>query len=61
MQMYKMIKNTTLDIKIILKTYLKMLKTDEKYFRYLNKLLFYKILENNFQKQFLKIDFKNCF
>ena len=61
MQMYKMIKNTTLDIKIILKIYLKMLKTDEKYFRYLNKLLFYKILENNFQKQFLKIDFKNCF
>ena len=52
-----MIKNKILYIKI----YLKMLKTDEKYFRYLNKLLFYKILENNFQKQFLKIDFKNCF
>ena len=50
MQMYRIIKNKILDIKIILKTYLKMLKADEKYFKFSNKLLFYKILENNFQK-----------
>ena len=61
MQMYRIIKNKILDIKIILKTYLKMLKADEKYFKFSNKLLFYKILENNFQKQFLKIGFKNYF
>ena len=61
MQMYRIIKNKILDIKIILKIYLKMLKTDEKYFKFSNKLLFYKTLENNFQKQFLKIGFKNYF
>ena len=48
--MYRIIKNKILDIKIILKIYLKMLKTDEKYFKFSNKLLFYKTLENNFQK-----------
>ena len=37
-----MIKNKILDIKIIFKTYLKILKIDSKYFRFPNKLLFYK-------------------
>ena len=37
-----MIKNKTLDIKIILKTYLKILKTDLNYFTFSNRLLFYK-------------------
>ena len=56
-----MIKNKTLEIKIIFKIYLKILKTSSKYFKYSNRLLFYKTLENNFQKLFLKIVFHNCF
>ena len=40
-----MIKNKILDIKIIFKIYLKILKIDQKYFRFSNKLLLYKILK----------------
>ena len=35
-----MIKNKVLDIKIIFKTYLKILKSSLKHFKFLNKLLF---------------------
>ena len=45
-----MIKNKTLDIKIIFKTYLKIFKICCKHFRFPNKLLFYKTSMNNFQK-----------
>ena len=47
-----MITNKTLNIKNIFKTYLKILKIDLKYFKFLNRLLLYKILDNNFQKLF---------
>ena len=44
-----MIKNKAIDIEIIFKTYLKILKTGKKNnFRFSNKLLFYKTLGNNF-------------
>ena len=52
-----MIKNKTLHIKIIFKTYFKIFKISQKMF--VNILLFYKILENNFQKPFFKIVFEN--
>ena len=45
-----MIKNKTLDIKIILKIYLKILKLVLKYFKIQNILLFYKISKNYFKK-----------
>ena len=46
-------KNKTPNIKIILKTYLKILKIDYKYFRFPNKLLFYKTSKNSYKKLFL--------
>ena len=49
-----MVKNKIPNIKIICKTYLNILK---KTFRFSNKLLLYKILENNFKKLFLKTIF----
>ena len=58
-----MIKNKTKGIKIIFKTYLKILKIGQKYFSFPNKLLFYKnqrtIFKNRFQKLFFRIVFKN--
>ena len=36
-----MIKNKVLDIKIILKIYLKILKTEYKYFKFSNKLIIF--------------------
>ena len=56
-----MIKNKTLNTKIICKTYLKILKIGSKYFRFSNKLLFYKIPDNSFKKLFRKTIFQNCF
>ena len=56
-----MIKNEVLYIKIIFKIYLKILKISKKHFKLSNKLLFHKILKNNFQKLFLKINFKNSY
>ena len=64
-----MIKNKTLHIKIIFKTYLKILKIGEKYFRFSNKLLFHKnqkivlnfFLKNNFLEPFLKLVAKQAF
>ena len=51
-----MIKNKILDIKIIFKIYLKILKIGQKYFKFSNKLLLYKILKNNYsQKLFSKV------
>ena len=53
-----MIKNKALNIKIIFRTYSKILKkTCLKYVKFSNIYLFYKSLENNFQKLFLKIVF----
>ena len=52
-----MIKNKILKIKIIFK----ILKTSKKYFKFLNRLLFYKTLEKSFQKLFSKIIFQNYF
>ena len=43
-----MIKNKGLYIKIIFKIYLKILKINYKYFRFSNRLLFYKLWDNNF-------------
>ena len=54
-------KNKVVDIKIIFKTYLKILKIGLKHFRFLNRLLLYKTLETNFQKLFLKTIFQNYF
>ena len=54
-----MIKHKTLDIKIINKTYLKTLKRGYKHFNFSNRLLFYKIFKNNFQKLLFKIVLKN--
>ena len=58
-----MIKNKILDIKIIFKPYLKLLKTDLKYFRFLNKFFFTKhqivVFKNCSQKLFFKSIFKN--
>ena len=39
-----MIKNKAMNIKIIFKTYLKILKINKNNFKFSNKLLFYKIL-----------------
>ena len=52
MQTCRMIKNKTLDMKIIFKAYLKILKTSSKHFRLPNKILFYRTLENSFRKLF---------
>ena len=52
-----MIKNKILNIKIIFK----ILKTSKKYFKFPNRLLFYKTLEKSFQKLFSKIIFQNYF
>ena len=51
-----MIKNKTLDIKIIFKTYSKILKIGYKYFRFPNNFFFYKtnfivIFQSCFKKQ----------
>ena len=53
-----MIKNKILDIKIIFKIYLKILKIDQKYFRFSNKLLLYKILK---KQLFSKTIFKSSY
>ena len=47
-----MIKNKILNIKFIYKTYLKIYL---KHFKFSNRILFYKTLQNSFQKQFLKL------
>ena len=52
-----MIKNNTLNIKIIFKTYLKILKISLKHFKFINKLLLYKKLEKFFFKLLSKIIF----
>ena len=55
-----MIKNKALDIKIIFKIYLKILKINQKYFVFPNKLLFYKTLYKNYsQKLFFYAKKKN--
>ena len=56
-----MIKNKTLHIKIIFKTYFKIFKINYKYFRFSNRLLFYKKSYNSFQKLFSKTIFQNYF
>ena len=56
-----MIKNKTLHIKIIFKTYFKIFKINLKYFRFSNRLLFYKKSYNSFQKLFSKTIFKIIF
>ena len=52
-----------LDIKIIFKTYLKILKISLKHFKFSNRLLLYKILKivfkNYFKNLFFKIVFEN--
>ena len=52
-----MIKNKTLLIKINFKTYLKILKTGQKHFRLLSKLLLYKNHKTIFKKYYQKIFF----
>ena len=47
-----MIKNKDLDVKIIFKIYLKILKISQKNFKFKDKFLFYKISNNSFQKLF---------
>ena len=58
-----MIQNKMINIKIIFKTYLKILKIGLKYFKFSNRFLLYKILKivfkNYFKKLFFKIVFKN--
>ena len=51
-----MINNKILKMNIIFKTYLKILKIYYKYFKFLNKLLFYKTLKNYFQFFFLELN-----
>ena len=57
MQIYRMIKNKALDIKIIFKTYLKILKNKLKKFQ-VSKQIF--VLQNIIE-QFLKTTLKNYF
>ena len=52
MQAYRMIKSKVLDVKIIFETYLKSIKNRLKLFQVPNRLLFYKISKNYFQKLF---------
>ena len=52
-----MIKNKILNIKIIFK----ILKTSKKYFKFPNRLLFYKTLEKKFSKTVLKNYFSELF
>ena len=47
-QVYKMIKNKVLNIKVIFKICLKILKINKNLFKFRNKFLFYKTLDNNF-------------
>ena len=54
-----MIKNKSLDIKIIFKIYLKIIKIEYKYFKFSNKLLLYKTSHDSFQKLFFETVFKN--
>ena len=56
-----MIKKKILNIKIIFKTYLKILNIGYKYFKFPNRLLFYKASKNDFQKLFSKTVFLNYF
>ena len=53
-----MIKNKVLDIKIIFKIYLKILKINLKYSKFSNRLLFYKTLKNSLKKCSRKLFFK---
>lgn len=53
-----MIKNEVVDIKIIFKTYLKILKQVKNILAF---ELFHKMLENNVKKLFSKIVSQNCF
>ena len=52
-----MIKNKALNIKIIFKTYSKILNISYKYFNFSNRFLFYKASKNYFQKLFSKTVF----
>ena len=56
-----MIKKKILNIKIIFKTYLKILNIGYKYFKFPNRLLFYKASKNDFQKLFSKTVFLELF